>query len=178
VTKVGLFPPHTGSPAKDSRPRFQRTLFLTLILGLIGGSAKAADAFTNTRIAMRAGPAIAYPIVTVLPAGTAIAVYGCLPDYSWCDTSYGDARGWVAADYLTTPYQGNGVAIPAFGPQLGLATQNFSIDDYWGAYYRNRPWYGRRDYWLRHPPRPDYPRPGPGSGQAPHLRPPGAAPRE
>jgi uncharacterized protein YraI len=148
---------------------------LALLLGMAGlsaNAAKAADAITTANVAMRAGPAVAYPHVTVLRAGTPVTVYGCLTDYSWCDTSFGNARGWVAADYLSTPYQGNRVAIPAFGAQLGLAILNFSLNDYWGSYYRNRPWFGRRDYWLRHPPRPNYPHHRPGLGKPPRPRPP------
>jgi uncharacterized protein YraI len=127
---------------------------------LSAGAASAADAYTNTSVSMRAGPSSDYPRVTMLNAGTPVTIYGCLQDYTWCDTSFQNARGWVAAAYLTYPYQGNRVAIPAFGAQLGLAILNFSLNDYWGSYYRGRPWYGRRDYWGRHPARPEYVRPG------------------
>jgi uncharacterized protein YraI len=129
------------------------------LASLSAGAARAADAYTNTRVSMRAGPSSDYPHVMVLNAGTPVTIYGCLQDYTWCDTSFQNARGWVAAAYLTYPYQGNRVAIPAFGAQLGLAVLNFSLNDYWSSYYRGRPWYGRRDYWGRHPARPEYVRP-------------------
>jgi len=130
------------------------------LASLSAGAARAADAYTNTSVSMRAGPSSDYPRVMMLSAGTPVTIYGCLQDYTWCDTSFQNARGWVAGAYLTYPYQGNRVAIPAFGAQLGLAVLNFSLNDYWGSYYRGRPWYGRRDYWGRHPARPEYVRPG------------------
>src|ERR1700753_3342337 len=161
--RITSFSKDTQRPCPTGR---RLTAAFALLLGLAGlsaNAAKAADAVTVANVSMRAGPAVAYPHVMVLPAGTAVTVYGCLSDYSWCDTSFGDARGWVAADYLSAPYQGNRVAIPAFGAQLGLSILNFSINDYWGSYYRTRPWFGRRDYWVRHPPRPNYPHHRPGS---------------
>jgi uncharacterized protein YraI len=150
-----------------------KAVIAAILCGLITLSvhgAKAADAYTSTSVSMRAGPSTDYPRVLVLNAGVPVTVYGCLQDYSWCDTSFQDARGWVAGSYLTYPYQGNRVAIPAFGAQLGLAVLNFSLNDYWGSYYRNRPWYGRRDYWNRHA-RPEYIRPGFGR-PPPRPRPP------
>jgi uncharacterized protein YraI len=156
-----------------------KAVITAILCGLIALSvhaAKAADAYTSTSVSMRAGPSTDYPRVLVLNAGVPVTVYGCLQDYSWCDTSFRDARGWVAGSYLTYPYQGNRVAIPAFGAQLGLAVLNFSLNDYWGSYYRNRPWYGRRDYWNRHA-RPEYIRPGfgrppPRPNPPPAVRPP------
>ncbi len=136
-----------------------------LILGiflLFAPTARAADAYTSANVSMRAGPAVDYPRILVLNAGTPVTVYGCVADYSWCDTSFQDARGWVAGSYLTYPYQGNRVAIPAFGAQLGLSILSFSLDSYWDSYYRNRPWYRQRSYWDRHPPRPVFNRPNPG----------------
>ena len=157
-------------------PRIGRMVAsLMLALGLMivsAGAAQAADAFTTADVSMRAGPSTDYPRVMVLRAGTSVTVYGCLQDYRWCDASFQNARGWVAATYLSYPYQGNRVTIPAFGAQLGLAILNFSLNDYWGSYYRNRPWYGRRDYWNRHPARPEYIRPG--FSRPPRPRPPSA----
>jgi uncharacterized protein YraI len=153
-----------------------KAVIAAILCGLItlsAHTAKAADAYTSTNVSMRAGPSADYPRAVVLNAGVPVTVYGCLQDYSWCDTSFQDARGWVAGSYLTYPYQGNRVAIPAFGARLGLAVLNFSLNDYWGSYYRNRPWYGRRDYWGRHPARPEYIRPSrPHRPPAAHRPPP------
>ena len=148
--------------ARINRTIGRLAIIAAMALGLASlsaGAARAADAYTNTRVSMRAGPSSDYPRVMTLNAGTPVTIYGCLQDYTWCDTSFQNARGWVAAPYLTYPYQGDRVAIPAFGAQLGLAVLNFSLNDYWGSYYRGRPWYGRRDYWGRHPARPEYIRP-------------------
>lgn len=163
---ISLMPLGTGSvPKENARGRLVRfaaiagLLFAAALL-LSAPGARADDAYTSANVSMRAGPAVDYPRLLVLNAGTPVTVYGCVADYSWCDTSFQDARGWVAGSYLTYPYQGNRVAIPAYGAQLGLAILNFSLDSYWGSYYRNRPWYGQRSYWDRHVPRPGYNRPG------------------
>ena len=157
-----------------------RSPFIGALLSLVvmlcaltfsAGAAQAAEAYTITNVSMRAGPSTAYPRILVLNAGTPVTVYGCLQDYSWCDTSFEDNRGWVAGSYLDYPYQGNRAPIPTLGAQLGLTILNFALDDYWGNYYRNRPFYGRRDYWDRHPPRPVFVRP-PHRPRPPAVRPP------
>jgi len=144
---------------------------LALATMLLPATARADDAYASTNVSMRAGPSTEYPRVLVVNAGSPITVHGCLQDYSWCDASFREYRGWIAGAYLTYPYQGSRVPIPNYGAQLGLAILSFSLNDYWGNYYRNRPWYGRRDYWNRHPPRPVYNRPPP-RPRPPAIRPP------
>jgi uncharacterized protein YraI len=159
--------------------RLPAVLGLALALLFLPTAARAQAALTTTAVTLRAGPSTDYPQVLVLPTAAPVTVYGCLDGWSWCDVSFQAYRGWVYGAYLSYPYQGNNVPILGFGATLGLPIISFSLGDYWGRYYQGRPWYGRRDYWLRHPPPP---RPGPGGYHPPHRpRPPighrpGAAP--
>jgi hypothetical protein len=34
---------------------------------------------------------------------------------------------------------------------MGLAVVPFAVGPYWDTYYRGRPWYGRRSYWVGRP---------------------------
>jgi hypothetical protein len=66
--------------------------------------------------------------------------------------------------YLTYSYQGARVPFYDYAPSFGIPIITFSIGSYWDRYYRGRPWYGRRDYWVnRSPPN--------------HMRPQGPPPR-
>jgi uncharacterized protein YraI len=108
----------------------------------------AADiARVTTDLNMRAGPSPAFPVVTVLPDGATVNVFGCVRGYSWCDVSWDGRRGWASANYLTQPYQGSYVSIVEYGPRIDVPIIGFSIGSYWDDYYRSEPWYGRRDRW-------------------------------
>ena len=157
------------------RRRLPVLLGLALALLVLPATARAQSALTTTAVTLRSGPSTDYPPVLVLPTAAPVTVYGCLDGWSWCDVSFQANRGWVYGSYLAYPYQGNNVPILGFGASLGLPIISFSLGDYWGRYYQGRPWYGRRDYWLRHPPPM---RPGPGGYRPPHRpRPPISPPR-
>lgn len=123
--------------------------------------AAAQVAYTARDVNLRAGPDQGYPLVTWLPGGTPLQVYGCVDGYAWCDVEVSGARGWIYANYINYPYQSGQVPIYAYGPQLNIPLITFSIGTYWGNYYGGRPWYSNRNYWYgyRPPPRPGY---GPG----------------
>ncbi len=109
--------------------------------------ASADTARVTTELNMRAGPSTGFPVVSVLPDGASVDIYGCVKGYSWCDVSWQGDRGWVSANYLTHSYQGDYVPIYEYGPEIDLPILAFSVDSYWGDYYRNEPWYGRRSHW-------------------------------
>jgi uncharacterized protein YraI len=165
------------------------------------------QAFTSKYVNLRAGPARDYPLVAQLRPGTPVTVAGCINGYSWCDVSLPDGnRGWVYAQNLNYPYQGNQVPLITYGSAIGLPIIAFTIGTYWGQNYRGRPWYGQQSHWahrpirprppiaVRPPPRPKPPgvfpqrphRPGVGNGNRPPVggarppgngvRPPGAKP--
>jgi uncharacterized protein YraI len=131
------------------------------------GLASAQNAFTSRPMNVRAGPNRDYPLVAQLYAGAPLDVQGCLSDWSWCDVSFGDNRGWVYAGGLSFVYQGERVPLYSYGPSLGLPIITFSLSTYWGNYYRGRPWYAQRNDWA-HRRLPPHMRP---SGR-PHAGPP------
>jgi uncharacterized protein YraI len=118
------------------------------------GAAAAANAIVTAELRVRAGPSTEFPVVGTVPARAEVDVNGCVRGYSWCDISWRDERGWVSADYLQYYYQERYVPLIEYGPTIEVPIVVFSIDTYWGHYYRHRPWYHRRvhwrNFWRRH----------------------------
>ncbi|MFD1476260.1 SH3 domain-containing protein, partial [Ancylobacter polymorphus] len=138
-----------------------------LWLALAGAAVAQDRGFVTTNVNLRAGPGVDYPVVVVLAEGAPLAIFGCLGDYSWCDVGIDDMRGWVAAQYIETVYGGRRVEFYDYAPTIGVPIIAFSFNDYWGRYYRGRPWYSTYDRWGP-PYRPGpYPGPGPGWGPPP-----------
>ena len=139
------------------------------------------QAFTTQAVNLRAGPDRSFPLVSWLQGGTPVNVFGCLNGWHWCDVGVGFNRGWVYGRFLSIPFGGQQVLIMNSGPRFGVPVVTFSVGTYWGAHYRNRPWFhqpppprfgpspGRPP---PPPPRPPPPRPPP----PPTARPPAAAP--
>lgn len=142
------------------------SLLLAAFLCSIPAAALAQEAYTNRAANVRAGPDRTYPVVGQLPPGAGLQVMGCIDDYSWCDVVFGDNRGWVYAGSLSYPYQSGRVPILGYGAVIGLPIITFSLGNYWDSYYRGRPWYRNRSYWMSRPPPPHF-RPQ----QRPQLRP-------
>lgn len=164
-------------------------LMAALGVSLSPGTASAqSQAYTTASVNVRAGPASDYPVVAQLPGGAAVSVMGCVSGYTWCDVTVPGVRGWVYGGNLSSAYQGNTVPLMSYGPTIGLPIVVFSLNSYWGSYYRNRPWYRDRSRWMnRPPPRPPIHggrppgngngyRPGPRPGQG-NARPPGPRPQ-
>ena len=127
-----------------------RTLIYSLgaLLLTSAGLAGAQDAYTSRPMNVRAGPNREYPLVAQLGEGAPLDVHGCLSDWSWCDVSFDDNRGWIYAGGVSFVYQGGRVPLYSYGPNLGLPIITFSLLTYWDNYYRGRPWYGQRDSWT------------------------------
>lgn len=149
--------------------------------------AVAQEAHSTKWVNLRAGPAQDYPLVARLGPGTPLAVQGCTDGFGWCDVvGPGDVRGWVYAGNIAYPYQSADVPVLGYGPMIGFPVVTFVIGDYWGRYYRGRPWYANQRPWINHrpPPRPIVrplppPRPivrPPPRPFPPGVRPPGARP--
>ena len=113
----------------------------------IGVQAQQQVAVTARTTNLRAGPATDYPVVAVLPAGFALAVQGCLPEYTWCDVIAGQSRGWMAAGNINYYYQNSYVPLSSYGAILGIGALGFVLNDYWGSHYRDRPFYRDRSHW-------------------------------
>ena len=146
----------------------------------------AQNAYTNRDANLRAGPDRSYPLVVRLEAGAPVDVRGCLDDWSWCDVSSEDARGWVYSPSLSYVYQGERVPFYSYAPSFGLPVITFSLGTYWDQYYRGRPWVAQRDQWEHrtiphrrpsgpptrnsHPPlRAERPGPRPEAGEGAHA---------
>jgi uncharacterized protein YraI len=151
--------------------------------------------YAAKQINLRAGPARDYPVVAVIAAGVSFVVDGCVADYSWCDVTVGQDRGWLYAGNIIYPYQGASVPLLDYGAVLGIGIMTFSLGDYWDSYYRYRPWYPQRQRWMDRPhpvfrtqphgrpgdvrghPAPNGPRSTPGAPQNPvQTQAPGAQP--
>lgn len=112
-------------------------------------SAFAADGYVTRSVNLRAGPDTGYPTVARLRAGTIVDIEGCVDDWSWCDVSSRNYRGWVNGNYLQHEYQGHRVQIPRYGVQIGIPVISFVFGTYWDDHYRSRSWYHQRDRWSR-----------------------------
>src|SRR6185437_2171977 len=144
VSPYNEHPHETGDLVMRRRP-LAYSLGALLLASL--GLASAQDAYTSRPVNVRAGPDREYPLVARLDAGAPLDVHGCLEDWSWCDVSFEDSRGWVYAGGVSFVYQGGRVPLYSYGPRLGLPIITFSLRTYWGDYYRGRPWYAQRDTW-------------------------------
>jgi uncharacterized protein YraI len=133
-------------------------------------AAVSQNAYTTHSVSVYAGPDDSYPLVAELDADAPVDVMGCLDDWSWCDVTFEDNRGWVYAPDVIYDYQGGDVPLYAYGPGLGIPVVGFTIGGYWDRYYRERPWYAQRDEWIhREPPRHHRPQGPPPSAAPPPL---------
>ncbi|WP_242539850.1 SH3 domain-containing protein [Trinickia mobilis] len=122
------------------------------LMALSGAASAQSEAYTTQPVDVYAGPAADYPVVAELPPGAELAVMGCVSDYSWCDVSTPEFRGWVYGGYLGYPYEGSEVPIMTYGVQIGVPVVTFAFGSYWDHYYRDRPWFHDRDRWAHHEP--------------------------
>jgi len=109
------------------KPIYRRSLFV-LAIAAMPAVAAAQDAFTLQPTDIFAGPSSEYPQIATLPPNTEVGVAGCLSDWSWCDVTFANDRGWVWAGDLGYPYENRRVAIIEFGPRLRLPVVTFSLN--------------------------------------------------
>lgn len=121
-----------------------------LLLGTTA-SAMAYDGFATGNVNLRAGPDIDYPVVTTIPVGAALSIQGCTEGWEWCDVIFADMRGWVAGNYIQYEYNDRPVLLSGYGATIGIPIVSFVITDYWGHYYRNRPFWVERERWYARP---------------------------
>lgn len=126
---------------------------LVVALALPTPMLAATPAVTVGTVNLRAGPSTGYPVVTVVPAGTAIVTHGCLADYGWCDVGIGPVRGWMSARWIVVSQAGTTVVLtPAVATTVGIGVVTFG-KVYWDSYYVGYPWYPR---WAAYAPAPVY----------------------
>lgn len=128
-------------------------LFLCVLAAALPVMATAQEARSTKWVNLRAGPARDYPLVARLGPGTPLAVQGCTEGFGWCDViAPSDVRGWIFAGNIAYPYENADVPVLNYGAVIGFPIITFMIGDYWGQYYRNRPWYGNESRWRDRPP--------------------------
>jgi uncharacterized protein YraI len=126
-----------------------KKLAIGAAFALLAFPAAAQEAEVTIDLNMRAGPATRYPIITTIPAGRGVDVYGCLASYDWCDVGWRGFRGWVFTDYLEYYYRNDYRPVIEWGPRIGLPVITFTFGDYARRHYRNMPWYEDRWRWER-----------------------------
>jgi len=152
----------------------------TALAGLPGSAEAATGAYATGNVNMRTCGSTRCGRITTIPAGAPVTIFGCSNGYGWCDTQYGNYRGWVSGRYLQAVAPGYSYAspLPAIGALLGVAIIGGAIAN---NYYYPRPYYYRPYYPWRPPYRPVKPwrpphggvspgYPGPGGGVSPGYR--------
>ena len=123
----------------------RRVIFLSFVaVAGFSNAASASPGYLSRNANLRAGPGRDYPVVTRIPAGAGLDINGCTRDWGWCDVDAGGVRGWISGRNLSADYDNRNESILEFGPALALPFLVFNQDEYWGSYYRDRPFY--RDY--------------------------------
>lgn len=125
------------------------TTLSALLLGSIALPALAQDARVTADLNMRAGPGTQYPVITTIPDGRSVDIYGCEGGLNWCDVSWRGNRGWVYSDYLNYSYQNRTRPVSEWGARGDLPIVTFTFGDYADRHYRGMPWYDDRDRWDR-----------------------------
>jgi len=97
-------------------------------------------------VSVRAGPDREFPLVLSFPPRTQVHIFGCLEGWQWCDVASGRSRGWAHANDLGNFFRDRTPIV------------EFSVDTYWDAHYRGRPWYADRSRWLNWKPSTSRPR--------------------
>lgn len=122
-----------------------KLISLTVAAALALPATVAAQDLTATAqldLNVRAGPGPTYPVVTVITANDTVAVHGCNEPQTWCDVTYGNARGWAYAPYLI--YQAAPIVqAPTPPPQI-----TYEAETYFNTYYQTAPFYPERDRWI------------------------------
>ena len=117
---------------------------ICLGLAAIASPAHAARGFAVESVTLRAGPDITYPAIVNLPVRARLKIDGCIDGYLWCDVSWRGYRGWVDGRYLETNYNNRDLYIADVAPSIAVPVLTFDVNDYWGRYYHDRPFYAER----------------------------------
>lgn len=91
-----------------------------------------AIAYTTSNLNMRTGPGTNYPVITTLPQGAGVTVFGCTADFKWCDAAFTNVKGWVSGKYLSYGVNGAyyGQPLPRSGVYVGVpryGARNYTV---------------------------------------------------
>jgi uncharacterized protein YraI len=120
---------------------------LALLLTTVAAHAAPQYAVVTAFLNMRVGPGTGYPVLTVIPRGEQVRVYGCIDGYTWCDVQWRYDRGWVFAGYLSFGYAGGGRPLYYLGPLIGIPIIPYVYGDYLERHYRYTPYYYELKRW-------------------------------
>ena len=107
--------------------------------GLVSTIAAAEPGVATGDVNMRSGPGTGYPVITTIPAGAPIEVFGC---QSWCQVAYGGAQGYVSGRYVSG---GSGYVQPA--PRAYYAPAPVYVAPAPRVYYRSASPYWNDGYY-------------------------------
>lgn len=65
---------------------------------LTASAANAAPGVATGDVNMRSGPGTGYSVITTIPAGAPLEIYGCS---SWCQVGYAGTQGYVSGNYVS-----------------------------------------------------------------------------
>lgn len=115
-----------------------------LSISVLPDAASADEAYIGRSDNLRSGPDYAFSSMRKISRGRTIDVFGCTNGYEWCDIEYRGDRGWFPGDNIVFYYDGRRTPLRWVAPLLSIVILEFSVDDYWGRYYIDRPWYEQR----------------------------------
>jgi uncharacterized protein YraI len=105
--------------------------------------AAAAPGTVIGNVNMRTGPGTQFNVVTTIPAGAPIEVFGC---QRWCHVAFAGRQGYVAGNYVSTAYARYQPAPRVYvqpAPRVYYDRRSRWDDDY---YYSDRPYRSHRGY--------------------------------
>ena len=111
-------------------------LALTVAVLLVSTlSAEAGNGRTINDTLLYAGPENSYRNVGSLASGTDLVIYGCTPNFNWCDVGTMNERGWVAAEQLAIVTSTSAVPISALAPFVGVRVIEYDEQTYQARHY-------------------------------------------
>lgn len=113
--------------------RLSLTMIAVILTALpAAAQSRPAIAYTTANLNMRAGPGTNYPVIITVPRGGGVTIFGCTPDYKWCDAAFTNAKGWVSGKYLNYGGDGGyyGQPIPNSGVYIGVPRYQRNYPDY------------------------------------------------
>jgi uncharacterized protein YraI len=126
-------------------------LAVACVLTGVCADALAGEGYTVAPTTLYSAPNPGYPPIETIPVGAQVFVEGCTDGYAWCDVVAGEDRGWMPGNYIQYEYNGAPQLVAGFGAAIGIPIVTFSIADYWGRYYRGRPFWAQHDRWFARP---------------------------
>ena len=111
-------------------------LALTVALLLVSTlSAEAGNGRTINDTSLYAGPEESYRVVGSLASGTDLVIYGCAPDFNWCDVGTMEHRGWAAAEQLAIVTSTSSVPLLDLAPLVGVRVIEYDERTYQARHY-------------------------------------------